>query len=142
MKKLFYVVLLLLGMGIMAGSCSKVKTDIYSASIIGSWQAYKVVDYDGNTATQGADDETVYFTFTENGKFFIEEIDSDGEYDGYQTGDYRIEGSTLFFSAEGAAEGWKIEKLTKTELVFGVMDGDVAKMYFKKVGQRDISDLL
>ena len=78
MKKLFYVVLLLLGMGIMAGSCSKVKTDIYSATIVGSWQAYKVVDYDGKTATQGADDESIYFTFTESGIFFIEEIESDG----------------------------------------------------------------
>ena len=142
MKKLFYVVLLLLGMGIMAGSCSKVKTDIYSATIVGSWQAYKVVDYDGKTATQGADDESIYFTFTESGIFFIEEIESDGEYGGYQTGDYRIEGNTMFFSTEGATESWKIDKLTKTEFVFSIMDGDIAKLYLNKVGQRDISDLL
>lgn len=132
MKKLIYVAMLLIGIGIMAVSCSKAKTEDYSTTIVGKWQTYKVVDANGKTSTQGADDETMYLTCYESGQFIIEEIDSDG--DTYaQKGNYWIEESTLYLNQHGYTQGLEIVKLTKKELVLGSKDGDISKMYLKRI---------
>lgn len=127
MKKLFYAVMLLLGLSIMGISCSKVSTDDYATAIVGRWKAYKVDTPNGKGSESNNDDETLIFVFTESGQFVMEEgNDAD-------KGTYWVDGKSLYMRFWGEVQQFTISKLTSKELVLKIDNGDISSMYFKRI---------
>lgn len=86
MKKLFYAILLILSVGILATSCEK--NDPVNQSIIGTW---KVTEVTPSLNSELAPGDT--FTFKTDGTFWAH-----SEYDGDIGFFYTREGSTIIFS--------------------------------------------
>lgn len=135
MKK--FISILILGISLIAWSCSKVSTKDYAETIVGKWELYKATDFDGVTGliSEVDADSPIYFTFTESGQFIMEEYD-DGIPSSVSTANYRIENNTLYLSGGGHSTSIPIYKLTHKELVFHFVDesnSDLEWMYFKRV---------
>lgn len=130
MKKLLYAVLILLGLGIMGVSCSKVGSvsmDDYATAIVGRWSAYKAVGQNGEVSTLTGHDDELILVFTETGQFVMEEGDDAGK------GTYWVEGKSLFMRYWGETTQYTISKLTSKELVLTIDNGDISSMYFKRI---------
>lgn len=131
MKKLLYAAMLLLGVGIMAVSCKKDNSENYENAILGEWAVVKVETYENGKLTETftpTDKQKMSIIFNKNGKITTMEY-YNGETDSY-TDDYSISGKML--TVDG--DSMEIKKLTKTELVLYLVDGnDELRYYFKRV---------
>ena len=112
MKKLFYAVALLIGVGFMFSSCSKEGEN--SSKLIGTWDCISTYyEYeDGETENEGnvgdyvvITDKTITFYYGES----VEYSDNGSEYQ------YTYDGSVLFVAGMALA---KITKLTSDTMVW------------------------
>lgn len=134
MKKLLYVAILLLGVGIMAVSCQKdsgaSKKD-YADLIVGKWNLTKmdILQSDGESISYPVDGDVFYvYVFHDNGKVDIVSKDA------RSSDSYTVSGNTLTIG-KGSSE---IEKLSLTEMVLNqkttILEMDFSmKSYFKRV---------
>ena len=114
MKKILYAAMLLLGVGIMAVSCSKDKNSDKNNLLIGTWDAVSgySIGPDGNKTDEWTySDGELYFEFdAENMSYY-----SEGE--PMQQGSYSFDGTKLTLPTSMVCE---VTSLTETELTIRI----------------------
>ena len=136
MKKILFVIAILLGFSLLSTSCNK--EDVNSKNIVGTWQVEKyeyylngklvkaetpTAKYYENGKIVKTEPATVYYIFTNNGIFYIGDNTDTSQ---LEKGTYSVQGNTLSLS-KGITLSFLIKTLTSSQLV---LDGTMAAAYF------------